>query len=164
MLVNRESEQMTFSTKFDALLQSNVAACTEVINTKDISALHTRTQDVSNSSPMDHDPPHWTMQAWHSEQLVPRCSSPFDASFFHGHVTWLEACASIGVGNTAALLVKIPGSAIVEIACGIVRASGHVPCQASSWQLGDVYRDTPHLVHIKHSSRAPLRLSLSKWE
>jgi hypothetical protein len=31
MLVNRESEQMTFSTKFDALLQSKVAARAQVV-------------------------------------------------------------------------------------------------------------------------------------
>src|SRR6476620_6108259 len=61
MLVNRESEQMTFSTKFDALLQSNVAACTEVINTKDISALHTRRRDLR------------TPLLWTTTRLTGRC-------------------------------------------------------------------------------------------
>jgi hypothetical protein len=34
MLVNRQSEQMTFSTKVDALLQSKVAARAQGIRTK----------------------------------------------------------------------------------------------------------------------------------
>ena len=36
MLVNRESEQMTFSTKFDALLQSKVAACAQGIGSASV--------------------------------------------------------------------------------------------------------------------------------
>src|SRR5262245_762158 len=40
MLFNRESEQMTFSTKFDALSQSNVAAWAQGIRARYISVTH----------------------------------------------------------------------------------------------------------------------------
>jgi hypothetical protein len=36
MLDNRESEQMTFSTKLDPFLQSNVAACARGIKTTNV--------------------------------------------------------------------------------------------------------------------------------
>ena len=46
MLVNRESEQMAFSTKVDALLQSKVAAQAEGINPRNGSIVQTATRMV----------------------------------------------------------------------------------------------------------------------